>query len=65
MTKAWDKHKVLLHRLYILEKQKLKRVMEFMEKERGFVAWYVNCFPFTPHPHRLNANRQDTVAEHT
>jgi len=65
MTKAWEKHKVLLHRLYILEKQKLKRVMEFMKKTHEFDAWYVNCFPFTAHPHRLNANHQNTAGEHT
>ncbi|PUU79252.1 Clr5 domain-domain-containing protein [Tuber borchii] len=38
MTKAWEKHKVLLHRLYITEKKGLKRVMEIMEKKHNFVA---------------------------
>ena len=65
MAKAWEKYKVLLHRLYILEKKKLKRVMEYMKNQFGFVAWYVNCFPFTAHPNRLNTNRQNIAGEHT
>ncbi|RPB04353.1 hypothetical protein L873DRAFT_1666782 [Choiromyces venosus 120613-1] len=38
MTKAWQKHKKLLHDLYISEKYKLKQVMEIMANKHNFIA---------------------------
>jgi len=32
----WEKHREILHRLYIIEKKRLKLVKSIMEKEFGF-----------------------------